>query len=117
MVNNPNQEDIGYEEIEVSIDDLDGGQTGQTFTSSLEGMPGIRAIRVVRGGAMISYNPQGVTQREIQTAIERAGFRVDGIEGGRRSPQTPDPQTTKEPLGHLQPPPKVHPDPGGHKGQ
>ena len=66
---------------------------------------------------MISYNPAGITQEEVRDAIERAGFTVDGLESGRQSPLRPDAQATREPLDHMRPPPKVHPDPGGHEGQ
>ena len=106
-----------YEEIEVAINDADSPSSHETITNALKELPGIRAIRASRGGVMISYNPVGVDQGQIRTAIERAGFTVDGIEGGRKSPQYPNPQPTKEPLDHLRPPPKTHDDPGGHKGQ
>ena len=108
---------VDLEEIEVAINDLDSGPAAETLTGAIKDLPGVRVMRVTRGGVMISYNPIGITPEQIRAEIERAGFTVDGIESGRKSPMHPNPQPTAEPLDHLRPPPNVHPDPGGHKGQ
>src|SRR4051812_19960833 len=110
---NQQKDELKLEEIEVAINDLDSTVAQQNAIGALDDLPGIRGVRAVRGGLMISYNPIGISCEEIRDAIERAGFTVDGVETGRQSPLRPNPQPTREPLDYLRPPPKVHPDPGG----
>jgi hypothetical protein len=90
MSQNPQPEPdrhVKFEEIEVAINDVDSLQSEELLRSALKLLPGIRAVRIARGGAMISYNPIGINVAQIRGAIERAGFTVDRIEGGRQSPE------------------------------
>lgn len=76
-----------FEEIEVRINDIDTIQSEEMLRNALKDLPGIRAVRIMRGGATISHNPVGISVSQIREAIERAGFTVDGIEDGHRSPE------------------------------
>lgn len=76
-----------FEEIEIRINDVDSIDSEELLRNALKDLPGIRAVRIMRGGATISYNPAGISVQQIREAVERAGFTVDGIEGGHRSPE------------------------------
>jgi hypothetical protein len=79
--------DVALQEIEVAINDVDSIQSQETLRDALKKLPSVRAVRIVRGGAMISYNPVGISVEAIRKGIEQAGFTIDGIEGGRESPE------------------------------
>ncbi len=76
-----------FQEIEVRINDVDSIESEELLRNAFKDLPGIRAARIMRGGATISYNPDGISVEQIRDFIQRAGFTVDGIEGGRRSPE------------------------------
>lgn len=76
-----------FEEIEVRINDVDSIESEELLRNTLKDLPSVRTVRIMRGGAMISHNPLGISQDQIRNAIERAGFTIDGIEGGHRSPE------------------------------
>ena len=77
--NDPNA-GIKFEELEIAINDLDSAPAEQNVKAALSDLPGIRSVRLVRGGAQISYNPLGISKEAIRDAITRAGFTIDGIE-------------------------------------
>jgi len=76
-----------FEEIEIRINDVDTIESEELLRNALKDLPGIRAVRIMRGGATVSHNPVGISVSQIRDAIERAGFTVDGIESGHRSPE------------------------------
>jgi len=107
---------IALQELEVSINDLDSSNA-EPIVSALKSVPGIRAARVVTGGIFVSYQPVGITPEQIRTEIERAGYTVDGMQGGHQSPLSGNPPQGRTPVNHMGQSQNVHPDPGGHKGQ
>jgi hypothetical protein len=84
--NDPNAR-IKFQELEVAINDLDSVVAEQNVKAALADLPGIRSVRLVRGGAQITFNPLGISQETISDAITRAGFKIDGIESSAASPQ------------------------------
>lgn len=82
---------LEYDEISIGINDLDSTVSYDAVYEALKELRGIRAMRALQGGVMISFNPLGVTQQEICTEIERAGFTIDNIESSHKSPQNPNP--------------------------
>jgi len=40
---------------------------------------GVRDVQFVGGGAIVTYNPLGITKEEICTAIRRSGYRATEI--------------------------------------
>src|SRR5262245_60163164 len=75
-----------FEEIEIRINDIDTTHSEEVMRETLKRLKGVRAARIVRGGVTISYNPS-LTVDQIRDEIVRAGFTIDGIETGRKSPE------------------------------
>jgi hypothetical protein len=90
-----------FEEIEVRINDVDSIEAEELLRNALKDLSGIRAVRIMRGGATISHNPDGISISQIRDVIERAGFTVDGIEGGRRSPERRGAEGTSKKTGRA----------------
>lgn len=105
---------VDFEEIEVTINDVDNIQAEENLRSTLRDLPGVRAARISRGGAMISYNPLGISAEQIRSAIERAGFTVDGMEGGRKSPERRGAEDTGKEIWRS---PETKPDDKHHAGE
>ena len=64
-------------ELELGIGGLKSDFAEETLRDALGRLRGIRAARVVRGGVHVTYNPLGITPREIRGSVRRAGFAVD----------------------------------------
>lgn len=64
------------EELDLMIPDMDYEGAAEEVKAALEALPGIRAVRLVEGGALIRYNPVGIGPEEIRTVIRQAGYRA-----------------------------------------
>lgn len=76
-----------FEELEIGINDVNSLPAEELLRATLKDLPAVRAARITLGGTVISYNPVGISPDQIRQAIERAGFTVDRMESGRRSPE------------------------------
>ena len=64
------------EELDLMIPGMDSPVSEERVKAVLEKLPGVRAVRLVSGGAWIRYNPIGIDKDQICTAIRQAGFRA-----------------------------------------
>jgi hypothetical protein len=65
-----------YEELDLMIHDMDTDADEKKVKSVLEGLPGIRAARIVQGGVWLQYNAKGINKEQIVVELHKAGFRA-----------------------------------------
>ena len=61
--------DAPLEQVEFDINDI----------NSELAQNAVRDVQFVGGGAVVTYNPLGITKEEICTAIRRSGYRATQI--------------------------------------
>jgi hypothetical protein len=74
------QSEAPLEQVEFDINDINSEVAQNTVRAALKDLNGVRDIQLVTGGALITYNPLGITKEEICTAIRRSGYRATEIE-------------------------------------
>jgi len=73
--------DPPLEQAEFDINDVDSEVAHRVVSEAVKNLNGVRDVRFVGGGAIVTYNPIGITKEEICTAIRRSGYRATEIEG------------------------------------
>jgi copper chaperone CopZ len=64
------------EELDLAIPDMDT-ETGEfAVKESLEGLPGIVAVRLMERGAFTRYRPDIINKEQICAAVRQAGYRA-----------------------------------------
>ncbi len=77
MPNNvPNSPNGVFQELDLMIHDMDTAADEAEVQKVLQGLPGIRAARIVQGGVWLRYNAAGITKEQICLALHQAGFRA-----------------------------------------
>ena len=74
-----NQDDPPLEQIEFDINDINSDAAHNTVRDALKDLNGVRDVQFVGGGALVTYNPLGISKNEICTAIRRSGYRATEI--------------------------------------
>ena len=64
------------EELDLAIANLDFPAQEQQLRSLLEGVPGVRHVRIQEQGALIQYSPEGTSKAQIVDLLSPAGYRV-----------------------------------------
>ena len=72
----PNSPNGIFQELDLMIHDMDTSADEEKVKKLLEGLPGIRAARIVQGGVWLRYNAHGITKEKIVDALHRAGYRA-----------------------------------------
>ena len=75
-----NQNDPPLEQVEFDINDIDSELAHRVVCEAVKDLNGVRDVQLVGGGAVVTYNPLGITKEEICTAIRRSGYRATEIE-------------------------------------
>jgi hypothetical protein len=68
------------QQVEYDINEINSQVAQDTVRNAVKDLNGVRDVQFVGGGAIITYNPLGVTKEEICTAIRRSGYRATQIE-------------------------------------
>ena len=74
-----NQDDPPLEQVEFDINDINSDAAHNTVRDALKDLNGVRDVKFVGGGAIVTYNPLGISKNEICTAIRRSGYRATEI--------------------------------------
>jgi len=74
-----NQDDPPLEQVEFDINDINSDAAHNTVRDALKDLNGVRDVQFVGGGAIVTYNPLGISKNEICTAIRRSGYRATEI--------------------------------------
>ena len=74
-----NQDDPPLEQVEFDINDINSDAAHNTVRDALKDLNGVRDVQFVGGGAIVTYNPLGISINEICTAIRRSGYRATEI--------------------------------------
>ena len=72
--------DPPLEQVEFDINDINSEVAQNTVRNAVKDLNGVRDVQFVGGGAIVTYNPLGITKEEICTAIRRSGYRATEIE-------------------------------------
>jgi hypothetical protein len=75
---NPENE-APLEQVEFDINDVNSDVAHRTICDAVNGLNGVRDVQFVGGGAIVTFNPLGITKEEICTAIRRSGYRATEI--------------------------------------
>lgn len=76
MENETGPNDPPLEEVEFDMNDISSDQARQDVCEAIRGLNGVREVQFVGGGAVVTFNPLGITKEEICTAIRRSGHRA-----------------------------------------
>jgi len=74
-----NQDDPPLEQVEFDINDINSDAAHNIVRDALKDLNGVRDVQFVGGGAIVTYNPLGISKNEICTAIRRSGYRATEI--------------------------------------
>jgi hypothetical protein len=66
------------EQAECDINDINSEVAQNAVRYAIKDLNGVRDVQFV-GGAVVTYNPIGITKEEICTAIRRSGHRATEI--------------------------------------
>jgi hypothetical protein len=72
--------DPPLEQAEFDINDINSEVAQNAVRDAVKDLNGVREIQFVGGGAIVTYNPLGISKGEICTAIRRSGYRATEIE-------------------------------------
>lgn len=64
-----------FEELDLAIANMDFPGEEKRVRSILEGLPGVRSVRIQERGALIKYNTKGISRDRICKALGDAGLR------------------------------------------
>ena len=78
-----NANDPPLEQAELDINDINSEVAQNTVRDAVKDLNGVRDVQFVGGGAVVTYNPLGISKEEICTAIRRSGYRATEIETKR----------------------------------
>jgi hypothetical protein len=72
-------DDPPLEQVEFDINDINSEAVQTAVRDAVKDLNGVRDVQFVGGGALVTYNPIGISKEEICTAIRRSGHRATEI--------------------------------------
>ncbi len=66
-----------YEEIDISIPNMDSPELEKIARGVLENRRGIYAVRIIERGAWIEYEPTAISREHVYGLLRDAGFEVE----------------------------------------
>jgi hypothetical protein len=73
--------DPPLEQVEFDINEINSEVAQNAVRDAVKDLNGVRDVHFVGGGAIVTYNPIGISKEEICTAIRRSGYRATEITG------------------------------------
>jgi hypothetical protein len=74
--------DAPLQQVEFDINDVNSKDARRAVCEAINGLNGVRDVQFVGGGAIVTFNPLGITKEEICTAVRRSGHRATEITTG-----------------------------------
>jgi hypothetical protein len=79
MANQDVSDNPPLEQVEFDINDINSEVAQNAVREAAKDLNGVRDVQFVGGGAIVTYNPLGITKDEICIAIRRSGYRATEI--------------------------------------
>ena len=76
------KDDVALQQVEFDINDVNSEDARRAVCDAVNGLNGVRDVQFVAGGAIVTFNPLGITKEEICTAVRRSGHRATEITTG-----------------------------------
>ena len=73
------KDEAPLQRIEFDINDVNSEDARRAICEAVNGLNGVRDVQFVGGGAIVTFNPLGITKEEICTAVRRSGHRATEI--------------------------------------
>lgn len=73
------QNDPPLERVTFEINEVNSPEATQAVCEAVKGLNGVRDVQFMGAGALVTFNPLGITKDEICTAIRRSGYRATEI--------------------------------------
>jgi hypothetical protein len=70
------------ERVTFEMNEVNSPEATRAICEAVNGLNGVRDVQFVGGGALVTFNPLGITKDEICTAIRRSGYRATEITAG-----------------------------------
>jgi hypothetical protein len=87
-----------YVDAEFTVIDLQSPKKEKALQDILKPLPGLESLSISHGKVMVHYEPVRLSRKQIEEAIQRAGFQISETEAGASSPMTEAfTQKTKQP--------------------
>jgi hypothetical protein len=67
------------EQVEFDNNDINSEVAQDAVREAVKNLNGVREVQFIGGGAVVTYNPVGISKEEICTAIRRSGHRATEI--------------------------------------
>ena len=77
--NEHDKHEAPLEQVEFDINDVNSENARRAICEAVNGLNGVRDVQFVGGGAIVTFNPLGITKEEICTAVRRSGHRATEI--------------------------------------
>jgi hypothetical protein len=74
--NNKTSEEAPLERVTFELTEANSPEAVQAIRGAVDDLNGVRDLQFVGGGALVTFNPLGITKEEICTAIRRSGYRA-----------------------------------------
>ena len=74
QTNNPTLEQVNFDN-----NDINSEVAQSAVREAVKDLNGVRDVQFAGGGAVVTYNPIGITKEEICAAIRRSGYRASEI--------------------------------------
>ena len=77
-----------YVDAEFTIEGLDSPSREKALHDALEKLPGLERLSILHGKAVAHYEPVLLSRKQLEEAIQRAGFRIAEAKTTPSSPLT-----------------------------
>ncbi len=71
--------DPPLEQVNFDINDINSEVAQSAVREAVKDLNGVRDVQFAGGGAVVTYNPIGITKEEICAAIRRSDYRATEI--------------------------------------
>jgi hypothetical protein len=77
--NQETKDEAPLEQVTFEMNEASSPEAMSAIREAVRGLNGVRDIEFIGGGALVTFNPLGITKEEICTAIRRSGYRATQI--------------------------------------
>jgi len=77
-----------YVDGEFTVIDLQSPKQEKALQDILKPLPGLESLSISQGKVMVHYEPVRLSRKQIEAAIQRAGFKISETEVAASSPLT-----------------------------
>jgi hypothetical protein len=77
-----------YVDAEFTMDGLESPSREKELCDALEKLPGLASVSIFHGKVMAHYEPVLLSRKNLEEAIQRAGFQISETHAADSSPMT-----------------------------